>query len=129
MNKTIIHPEYLHSTATYYDVRVIQTNKLIEFSDYVRPVCLATPEMTGIDTTKKGTEGKKCVATGRGKVSSQGSLSDTLLEVELPLINFEHCSALLSSYRIQESIHLCAGSLKTDGKGTCVGDSVGLYTQ
>ena len=125
MSKTIIHPEYLHSTATYYDVRVIQTNKLIELSDYVRPVCLATPEMKGIDTTKKGTEGKKCVATGWGKVSAQGSLSDTLLEVELPLINFEQCSALLSSYRIEESVHLCAGSLTTDGKGVCVGDSGG----
>ena len=125
MSRTIIHPNYLHSTASYFDIRVIQTKKNIELSDFVRPVCLATSELKDIDTITTGKVEKKCVTTGWGTINSNDQLPDTLQEVEIPLVSFEECSKLLSSYNIQESVHLCAGNLKTGGTGACVGDSGG----
>lgn len=60
-----------------------------------------------------------CIATGWGKSSIDGDLTDILLQTSVPIHDNEKCKdAYGSNVRIHRG-HLCAGSLNGKG-GTCV---------
>ncbi|CAO1420929.1 unnamed protein product [Diamesa serratosioi] len=66
-----------------------------------------------------------CVATGWGKSTRNGELTDKLLKIDVPIQNIKRCEEVYSGYvSLHTSQHLCAGNLNGKG-GTCVGDSGG----
>lgn len=71
-----------------------------------------------INTNHLG-EGSECFVTGWGRSQTNGSLTDTLLEAEVPPLPIEHCLGKYPENLPLKAGHLCAGN--TDGSsGTCV---------
>ncbi|XP_046967640.1 transmembrane protease serine 13-like [Vanessa cardui] len=66
----------------------------------------------------------ECYATGWGREQTNGTLTDVLLEAEVPVLPLQLCRDRYSLSLPLNDGHLCAGS--TDGStGACVGDSGG----
>ncbi|CAG9787489.1 unnamed protein product [Diatraea saccharalis] len=66
----------------------------------------------------------ECYATGWGREQTNGTLTDVLLEAEVPILPLRICRDKYSLTLPLNEGHLCAGS--TDGStGACVGDSGG----
>lgn len=66
----------------------------------------------------------ECYATGWGREQTNGTLTDVLLEAEVPVLPLRVCRDRYSLSLPLNDGHLCAGS--TDGStGACVGDSGG----
>ncbi|XP_034828697.1 chymotrypsin-like elastase family member 2A [Maniola hyperantus] len=66
----------------------------------------------------------ECYATGWGREQTNGTLTDVLLEAEVPVLPLQLCRDRYSLTLPLNDGHLCAGS--TDGStGACVGDSGG----
>ncbi|XP_049870593.1 transmembrane protease serine 12 [Pectinophora gossypiella] len=66
----------------------------------------------------------ECYATGWGREQTNGTLTDVLLEAEVPILPLQICRDRYSLTLPLNEGHLCAGS--TDGStGACVGDSGG----
>ncbi|XP_060802195.1 uncharacterized protein LOC106134782 [Amyelois transitella] len=66
----------------------------------------------------------ECYATGWGREQTNGTLTDVLLEAEVPILPLTFCRDRYSLTLPLNDGHLCAGS--TDGStGACVGDSGG----
>ncbi|XP_063827718.1 uncharacterized protein LOC135077051 [Ostrinia nubilalis] len=66
----------------------------------------------------------ECYATGWGREQTNGTLTDVLLEAEVPVLPLRICRDRYSLTLPLNEGHLCAGS--TDGStGACVGDSGG----
>ncbi|XP_041989187.1 transmembrane protease serine 3 [Aricia agestis] len=66
----------------------------------------------------------ECYTTGWGREQTNGTLTDVLLEAEVPILPLQLCRERYSLSLPLNDGHLCAGS--TDGStGACVGDSGG----
>ncbi|XP_052739737.1 transmembrane protease serine 12 [Bicyclus anynana] len=66
----------------------------------------------------------ECYATGWGREQTNGTLTDVLLEAEVPVLPLQLCRDRYALTLPLNDGHLCAGS--TDGStGACVGDSGG----
>ncbi|XP_072047063.1 chymotrypsinogen B-like [Amphiura filiformis] len=118
VTRVIIHPAY-----TYFDDRndiaLLQLESPVEFSDYVRPACVAT-DLNELSTYTN------CMAAGWGR-TLEGDYyyygPDGLQQVSVPLISSEHCRSADFNYgsRITDEM-ICAGIV---GNDTCQGDSGG----
>jgi secreted trypsin-like serine protease len=64
------------------------------------------------------------IALGWGRISSQGSFSDQLREVSLPIVSFQRCVES-TSYTVTKNM-FCAG-YPNGGKDACEGDSGGPF--
>ncbi|XP_032442394.1 trypsin I-P1-like [Xiphophorus hellerii] len=109
----IVHPDY-NSNTNDNDLALVQLSSAVTFTNYVRPVCLAADGSvfpSGLD----------CWVTGWGTLSYGGSVSQTLQEVDVPIVSNSQCSA---SYSTLTNNMLCAG-LTNGGKDSCQGDSGG----
>uniref|UniRef100_A0A3B5LUW3 Peptidase S1 domain-containing protein n=1 Tax=Xiphophorus couchianus TaxID=32473 RepID=A0A3B5LUW3_9TELE len=113
----IVHPDY-NSNTNDNDVALVQLFSAVTFTNYVRPVCLAADGSvfpSGLD----------CWVTGWGTLSYGGvvyyDISQTLQEVDVPIVSNSQCSA---SYSTLTNNMLCAG-LTNGGKDSCQGDSGG----
>jgi transmembrane serine protease 9 len=122
----IVHPAY-RPPSQYNDIALFRLETDVEFSAYVRPICL--------NTDANSTPAKQ-IATGWGRTSTDSALSEDLLKVDLNIVPVTRCNnsyfsagdeQLLSG--ILDDRMICAGS--HDGtKDTCGGDSGGpLQTQ
>lgn len=106
-----------YSSSSYNnDIALLQLNEAVKFDNVLRPVCLPTPgrSFTGLDG----------IVTGWGATSEHGDVSDTLMEVTVPIQSNDDCKK--SGYgesRITENM-LCAG-FKEGKKDSCQGDSGG----
>ncbi|XP_022244989.1 serine protease nudel-like isoform X2 [Limulus polyphemus] len=113
ISHVIIHPDYV-------DKGFINDISLL--SDYVRPVCLPSPE-----DAKSQQQGQMCTVTGWGKLFEIGQIfPDTLQEVQLPMISTEECrkkTFFLPLYQITDNV-FCAG-YDRGGQDACLGDSGG----
>uniref|UniRef100_A0A8C1P691 Zgc:123295 n=1 Tax=Cyprinus carpio TaxID=7962 RepID=A0A8C1P691_CYPCA len=101
------------------DIALIQLSSSVNFSDYIRPVCLAA----AASVFGAGTESW---VTGWGKLQSGGTqFPDTLQEVIIPVVNNSACAnAYKGMYTITSNM-ICAGLLNQGGKDACEGDSGG----
>ncbi|KAM4535806.1 serine protease 27-like isoform 2-T2 [Fundulus diaphanus] len=112
-SRIIIHPAY--NTATNdNDMALVQLNSAVTFTNYVRPACLAA------DGSTFG-NGLNCWVTGWGTTSFGGAISQTLQEVDVPIVSNSRCS---QTYTTLTDNMVCAG-LTRGGKDSCQGDSGG----
>ncbi|XP_001948438.1 venom protease isoform X1 [Acyrthosiphon pisum] len=115
----IIHPDY-NPPSLYNDIALFRLGRNVVFSDDVRPICLNTD----LNLTPP-----KQIATGWGRISTAGALSDFLLKADLDIFSMKHCNESYSNdpklrFGILPDSMICAGSF--DGtKDTCLGDSGG----
>ncbi|KAG7204744.1 hypothetical protein KM043_005158 [Ampulex compressa] len=104
-----------------YDIAVIRLEKRLVFDQRVRPIALAS-------MADHYTPGTKAEVTGWGVLRSNGSLSNKLRKVEVPLVSDADCSRLYVGRRITPRM-LCAGYVNVGGKDACQGDSGGPLVQ
>ncbi|KAL4098818.1 hypothetical protein QTP88_023346 [Uroleucon formosanum] len=118
----VIHPEY-RSPSLYNDIALFRLERDVVISDDVRPICLNT------DTDLSSTPLRQ-IATGWGRISTAGPVSDNLLKVDLDIFPINQCNESYTSntrqlqFGILPDRMICAGSFDGE-KDTCSGDSGG----
>lgn len=116
LSQIIRHPDY-DNIPNDNDVALLKLSSPVEFTEYIRPVCLAA----GGSTFSAGTT---CWVTGWGTIRGDGTplpFPQRLQEVSVPVVSNTQCSA---SYSDITSNMICAG-LDEGGKDSCQGDSGG----
>ncbi|KAG7507235.1 mast cell tryptase-like [Solea senegalensis] len=118
VSKVIVHPDY-NNTLLNNDIALMKLSSPINFTDYIRPVCLASNSSVFHNSTL-------CWSTGWGKIKSNENLpeSGNLQEVQIPVIGNNECAC---SYQTEPDANItgnmiCAGQ---ETKGACQGDSGG----
>lgn len=114
----IVHPDY-NATAITNDIALMKLSSPVNFTDFIRPICLA-------GNGSEFTNSISCWSTGWGRIRANVSLTglQTLQEVEIPVVENDRCSrdyAGIRNINIIASM-VCAG---VEGKGACQGDSGG----
>ncbi|XP_015608818.1 trypsin alpha-3 [Cephus cinctus] len=113
------HPKY-NSNTIDYDIAVIEIEGEFALGKTVKPVKLATAEPT---------EGRVVSITGWGTTSQGGYTSNTLLEVNVPVVERAVCAKAYGSMNAPITDRMiCAGLLEEGGKDACQGDSGGPLT-
>ncbi|XP_047118543.1 trypsin alpha-3-like [Schistocerca piceifrons] len=105
---------YMHASYSNYDydIAVLQVSNAFSFNSNVQAVSLTSSEPSA---------GTTVTATGWGATSSGGSASNTLLAVNVQIIDRNTCNR---SYGSITSRMICAG-VTGGGKDACQGDSGG----
>ncbi|XP_048041600.1 tryptase-like [Megalobrama amblycephala] len=117
-SRIINHPNYNGSTFDN-DIALIQLNSSVNFSDYIKPVCLAAAG----SVFSAGTDSW---VTGWGRLQFGGKRPDTLQEVMIPIVNNTDCDNAYKGISMSiTSNMICAGLLNQGGKDSCQGDSGG----
>ncbi|EDW00875.1 GH20777 [Drosophila grimshawi] len=115
VTRVLVHPNY--STLNFdSDIALIRFNEPVPLGIEMHPVCLPTPMETYA--------GQTAVVTGWGALSEGGPISNTLQEVEVPVLSQQECRE--SNYgndKITDNM-ICAGYAE-GGKDSCQGDSGG----
>ncbi|XP_040885431.1 tryptase [Toxotes jaculatrix] len=118
LTQVIVHPDY-NNTLFNNDIALMKLSSPVTFTDYIRPVCLASNSSQFYNSTL-------CWATGWGRIGKDEPLpaSEPLQEVEIPVIGNKQCSC---NYRPEPAANItgnmiCAGQ---ENKGACQGDSGG----
>ncbi|XP_063281410.1 transmembrane protease serine 11G-like [Pelobates fuscus] len=116
LEKIIIYENYT-STTHANDIALIKLSTPVNFTQYIRPVCL--PDKSNIFA-----DSSSCYVTGWGQLKEEGTFSSVLQQAEVKIISTAQCSsaAMYGSY-IGPSM-ICAGYV-TGGIDTCQGDSGG----
>ncbi|XP_037067942.1 LOW QUALITY PROTEIN: uncharacterized protein LOC119089378 [Pollicipes pollicipes] len=119
VSHVIMHPDY-QDVGYVHDIALLRLKEPAQMSDFVRPVCLPSPNAPIQD-------GALCTVVGWGQLFESGRIfPDTLQEVQLPLISSQECkkrTVFLPLYRITENM-FCAG-YERGGRDACLGDSGG----
>ncbi|EFA07560.1 phenoloxidase-activating factor 3 [Tribolium castaneum] len=121
IEEKIIHERYSISNSLnkYHDIALLKLKYAVEFSDYIKPVCLPNfPE-------KSSYKGVNFTIAGWGETENK-TTSNVKLKVELPLKSRLHCQNAFRIYNFKLELsegQLCVGGEK--GKDSCVGDSGG----
>ncbi|XP_067142117.1 uncharacterized protein [Centruroides vittatus] len=121
ISNILIYPGY-KETGFINDIALLGMKNPVQFSDYIRPVCLP-----GLHEDIKQWNNRLCTVVGWGKLFEVGHLfPDTLQEVWLPVVDTEECrkrTVFLPLYKITEQM-FCAG-YERGGRDACLGDSGG----
>ncbi|XP_077306219.1 transmembrane protease serine 9-like [Lithobates pipiens] len=123
VKQIIVHPKYT-PLASGGDITLMELEQPINFTTFILPVSLPS---TNIILP----EGTLCWATGWGHISENEPLPNpkTLQEVQLALIDNQHCEAMYSielppGTKVIKDDMMCAG-FKQGNKDSCQGDSGG----
>lgn len=110
----ITHPKY---NARNYDndIAIIKLDEPVEFNEILHPVCMPTPG--------RSFKGETGTVTGWGALKVGGPTSDTLQEVQVPILSQEECRKSRYGNKITDNM-LCGG-YDEGGKDSCQGDSGG----
>ncbi|XP_050664597.1 serine protease nudel [Leptidea sinapis] len=100
------------------DLSLLRVKPAIQFSRWVRPICLPGPEVAGPDWKWGPPQGTMCTAVGWGATVEHGPDPDHMREVEVPV--WDHCK----HREDQLGREICAG-LVEGGRDACQGDSGG----
>uniref|UniRef100_A0A8D3CPW2 Peptidase S1 domain-containing protein n=1 Tax=Scophthalmus maximus TaxID=52904 RepID=A0A8D3CPW2_SCOMX len=112
VSQVINHPAYNENTNNN-DITLLRLSSPVDFSDYIRPVCLAADNSSF-------PSGTSCWVTGWGNTSSPPD-TNRLQEVRVPVVSQAQCQ---QSYSSLTNNMICAG-LTEGGKDSCQGDSGG----
>ncbi|XP_038565982.1 chymotrypsinogen B-like [Micropterus salmoides] len=112
----IKHPNY-NTTTNDNDIALLKLSSPVNFTDYIRPVCLAAAGSVF-------NAGTTCWVTGWGKIQTNISLPSPkrLQEVSVPIVSNSDCNVTYGG-KITNNM-ICAG-VTQGGKGICDGDSGG----
>ncbi|KAM9305328.1 serine protease 27-like [Gastrophryne carolinensis] len=123
VKQIIVHPDFVQEGSSG-DIALIELETPVTFTPSMLPICLPS-------TNIQLPEGTLCWVTGWGAVTGTVPLSDpkTLQEVQLPLIDNQHCEAMYDAgrkpgSRLIKDDMFCAG-YKEGKKDSCQGDSGG----
>ncbi|CAH0403406.1 unnamed protein product [Chilo suppressalis] len=120
IERTIPHLQYSPQTRRN-DIGLIRLSQMAPFTDFIRPICLPTSDMT-ITPPRNF----KLYAAGWGAINATHSKSTVKLHVDLPFVTQDSCQAAYSQSRRKAALwqgQLCAGGEKD--KDSCKGDSGG----
>ncbi|CAI5676475.1 unnamed protein product [Oreochromis niloticus] len=115
VTKIIKHPNY-NSKTNDNDICLLQLSSSVTFTNYISPVCLAASDSTFYS-------GVNSWVTGWGSTKEGGTVSQNLMEVEVPVVGNRRCNCNYGVGRITDNM-ICAG-LSAGGKDSCQGDSGG----
>uniref|UniRef100_A0A8C2WCU8 Peptidase S1 domain-containing protein n=1 Tax=Cyclopterus lumpus TaxID=8103 RepID=A0A8C2WCU8_CYCLU len=115
VSQIIRHSGY-NSNTNNNDIALLQLSAPLNFTDYIRPVCLAAND----SVFEAGTS---CFVTGWGTIGEDVALPfpQTLQEVRVPVVSNTQC---LNTYSTLTDNMICAG-LDEGQKDSCQGDSGG----
>ncbi|XP_065342470.1 trypsin 5G1-like [Cloeon dipterum] len=116
VSRIIVHPEY-STTMFGNDIALWQIADEFEWDEQTAPVDLP------IEDTQSAA-GTLMTVSGWGTTSAGGSTSDSLLKVEVPIVDRDTCSANYVNFGGVPDKQICAG-LAEGGKDSCQGDSGG----
>uniref|UniRef100_UPI0037E8085C chymotrypsin-like protease CTRL-1 n=1 Tax=Semicossyphus pulcher TaxID=241346 RepID=UPI0037E8085C len=118
LSRVIVHPDY-NNTLFNNDIALMQLSSAVNFTDYIRPVCLASNSSQIHNSTS-------CWATGWGRLGKDepNVAFNFLQEVQIPVIGNKQCTC---NYKAEKAANItdqmiCAGQ---ENKGICQGDSGG----
>ncbi|KAK5607213.1 hypothetical protein CRENBAI_004599 [Crenichthys baileyi] len=114
----ICHPDYDPRTNNN-DICLLKLSAPVSFTNYIRPICLASEDSTIHD-------GLTSWVTGFG-VTDNLSTSNTLQEVNVPIVGNNRCACYNQPSQINKNM-ICAG-YSDGGKDSCQGDSGGPLTK
>ncbi|CRL05271.1 CLUMA_CG018149, isoform A [Clunio marinus] len=112
------HPKFKNSSfGDDYDIAIATVDKLILFSDHIKPICitLASHEFTW----------QMAIVAGWGRLNEGRSseIANALMETRVEVKSYEKCKELTKSMvKFNKDSMICAHSHKTDA---CQGDSGG----
>ncbi|XP_075122523.1 transmembrane protease serine 12 [Leptodactylus fuscus] len=118
IKKIIIHRNF-DSRTVDNDIALLELANPVKYTDYILPVCLATPALQ-VDPLAQ------CFITGWGTTSVGGKISDMLQEAEIDLIPTSLCNSSGWYNGILTDNMICAG-FEDGGVDTCQGDSGGPF--
>ncbi|XP_053112203.1 ovochymase-2 isoform X2 [Hemicordylus capensis] len=115
----IKHPRYNTKNPMNYDIALLRVNGHFKFGPKVWPACLPDPN-------EKFDPGFICTTCGWGRLGENAVLPGVLHEVDLPILDQDLCSRVLSTLKkpVQGDTLMCAG-FPDGGKDACQGDSGG----
>ncbi|XP_013403399.2 uncharacterized protein LOC106168770 [Lingula anatina] len=120
MQTYFVHEQFERITFDF-DIALIKLSSRVEFTDYIRPICLSTIDM--IQPMLDGEAQGFGTITGWGQLSQGGRYPLNLNEVRLPLVSHSVCESTMS-YIITDNM-FCAGYAREVVGDACVGDSGG----
>ncbi|XP_073713210.1 polyserase-2 [Misgurnus anguillicaudatus] len=116
VSKIIKHPNY-NSNTNDNDITLLHLSSPVNFTDYIKPVCLAAEGSMFYNGTSSWVTGWGNIGYGVSLPSPQ-----TLQEVNVPVIGNKKCNCAYNN-EITNNM-MCAG-LEQGGKDSCQGDSGG----
>ncbi|KAL4007300.1 hypothetical protein ACER0C_001152 [Sarotherodon galilaeus] len=117
VNKIICHPDYSHLTHKN-DICLLKLSTPVNYTDYIRPICLAAENSTFY-------AGTNTWVTGFG-ITSNLTFPNILQEVNVPVVGNNECQCYYEDVQfasITENM-ICTG-LQAGGKSPCFGDGGG----
>ncbi|XP_029134080.2 chymotrypsin-like protease CTRL-1 [Labrus bergylta] len=118
VSQVIVNPNY-NDTLFNNDIALMKLTSPVNFTDYIRPICLASNSSQFHNSTL-------CWATGWGRTGKDEPLQafDKLQEVQIPVVGNKQCTC---NYKPEPLVNItdkmiCAGQ---ENKGACQGDSGG----
>ena len=127
----ILHPDWDPRTLTN-DIALLYVSTLsgggVQWSSWVRPICLATPGAPGAPATPSllHNQGEEMSLSGFGDTEEDGEVALTLQVANVPLVSEAKCTHDYnkSGHKIDYTTQFCAGS-DLGGIDSCQGDSGG----
>uniref|UniRef100_A0A673I935 Zgc:123295 n=1 Tax=Sinocyclocheilus rhinocerous TaxID=307959 RepID=A0A673I935_9TELE len=120
-SQIITHPKY-NLIRFDSDIALVQLSSSVNFSDYIRPVCLAAAG----SVFGGGTESW---ITGWGLLKSGGEVSDILQEVQVPVVSNNDCYNAFAAITTITSNMICTGLINGDSGGPVASRNGSLWIQ
>lgn len=118
VDEIVVHTDYKRQRESFdADIAILIMNKHVEFTEFVRPICLWTDE-----TSFQEIDRQKGTVVGWGKDGTDRIVSNVPKKIDLPIVDTITC--IQTSESLSKAVSnrtFCAGTL--DGDGPCHGDS------
>ncbi|KAF2887233.1 hypothetical protein ILUMI_18941, partial [Ignelater luminosus] len=119
VNKTIIHPDF-NVEMRENNIALIRLNGEVQYSDYIRPICLPLPD------TKFPNIGDTMTMSGWGLINHNDTTATIKKKILMELISNEDCKERYQVMRVfNADNYLCTMILENSAEHSCVGDSGG----
>ncbi|XP_075145131.1 serine protease 7 [Haematobia irritans] len=117
--QVIAHPEYdVRNNNKYHDIALIRLDQEVQYSDFIRPICLPLPE-TRMDITP----GELLIVAGWGR-TLEARQSNVKKQLAIPVAASDVCAQKYATKKVSLiNSQLCAGG--EFSKDSCDGDSGG----